>query len=129
MQCFADRHPAARRDSLGPLGGGGQLGGLHEEEVTRLVDQLPAKAKLPLDAVHSAADTQFGQTGFLGDFPKGGGLPIMIDGDMDAGVWSCGMVAGLIRDVPSCKELVDRIMAEAESLITRRLAGFVGVAA
>jgi len=59
-----------------------------------------------------------------GVYPK-----IMIDGDMDAGVWSCGMVAGLIRDVPSCKELVDRIMAEAESLITRRLAGFVGVAA
>jgi len=36
---------------------------------------------------------------------------------------------GLIRDVPTCKELVDRIMAEAESLITRRLAGLVGAAA
>ena len=59
-----------------------------------------------------------------GVYPK-----IMIDGDMDAGVWSCGMVAGLIRDVPTCKELVDRIMAEAESLITRRLAGLVGAAA
>jgi nitronate monooxygenase len=59
-----------------------------------------------------------------GVYPK-----IMIEGDMDAGVWSCGMVAGLIRDVPTCKQLVDRIMAEAESLITRRLAGFVGVAA
>jgi nitronate monooxygenase len=42
---------------------------------------------------------------------------------MDAGVWSCGMVAGLIRDVPSCKELIDRIMAEAEDIIGRRLAG------
>jgi len=59
-----------------------------------------------------------------GVYPK-----IMLDGDMDAGVWSCGMVAGLVRDVPTCKELVDRIMAQAESLITRRLAGFVGVAA
>ena len=59
-----------------------------------------------------------------GVYPK-----IMLDGNMDAGVWSCGMVAGLIRDVPTCKELVDRIMAEAESLITRRLAGIVGVKA
>ena len=43
---------------------------------------------------------------------------------MDAGVWSCGMVAGLIRDVPSCKELIDRIMAEAHGIIHQRLAGF-----
>jgi nitronate monooxygenase len=42
---------------------------------------------------------------------------------MDAGVWSCGMVAGLIRDVPSCKELIDRIMAEADAIIHQRLAG------
>ena len=45
---------------------------------------------------------------------------------MDAGAWSCGMVAGLIRDVPSCKELVDRIMGEAEAIIARRLEGFLG---
>jgi len=50
---------------------------------------------------------------------------IMQQGDMDAGVWSCGMVAGLIRDVPSVKELIDRIMAEAEALIARRLAGML----
>ena len=43
---------------------------------------------------------------------------------MDAGVWSCGMVAGLIRDVPTVKQLIDRIMAEAEDIIHRRLAGF-----
>ena len=48
---------------------------------------------------------------------------IMIDGDMEAGAWSCGMVAGLIHDVPTVKELIDRIMAEAESIIYRRLAG------
>ena len=51
---------------------------------------------------------------------------IMKDGDMDAGAWSCGMVAGLINDVPTVKELIDRIMAEAHALITERLAGFVG---
>jgi len=42
---------------------------------------------------------------------------------MDAGAWNCGMVAGLIHDIPTCKELIDRIMAEAEQLIPQRLAG------
>ena len=51
---------------------------------------------------------------------------VMIDGDVDAGAWSCGMVAGLIHDVPSCQELIDRIMGEAESLITQRLPGLLG---
>ena len=49
---------------------------------------------------------------------------IMMEGDMDAGAWSCGMVAGLINDIPTCQELIDNIMAEAEDIITRRLAGF-----
>ena len=48
---------------------------------------------------------------------------IMIDGDMEAGAWSCGMVAGLIHDIPTVKELIDRIMREAEGIIYRRLAG------
>jgi NAD(P)H-dependent flavin oxidoreductase YrpB (nitropropane dioxygenase family) len=50
---------------------------------------------------------------------------IMKDGEMDAGAWSCGMVAGLIRDVPTVKELIDRIMSEAEGIIGRRLGGFM----
>jgi len=50
---------------------------------------------------------------------------IMLEGEMDAGAWSCGMVAGLIRDIPTCKELIDRIMAEAEALIAKRLQGFL----
>jgi len=49
----------------------------------------------------------------------------MIDGDMDAGAWSCGMVVGLIKDVPSVKELVDRTMTEAEQIIRQRLVGFL----
>ncbi|WP_435417776.1 nitronate monooxygenase family protein [Parerythrobacter aurantius] len=44
---------------------------------------------------------------------------IMTEGDMDAGAWSCGMVAGLIHDIPTCKELIDRIMREAEDIIAR----------
>jgi len=50
---------------------------------------------------------------------------VMQQGDMDAGGWSCGMVAGLIRDIPTCKELIDRIMAGAEALIRRRLEGLL----
>ncbi len=50
---------------------------------------------------------------------------IMMNGDMDAGAWSCGMVAGLVHDVPTVKELVDRIMREAEQIIGKRLAGMV----
>ena len=50
---------------------------------------------------------------------------IMLDGDMDAGAWSCGMVAGLIHDIPTCKDLIDGIMTEAEGLIRQRLEGMV----
>jgi len=44
---------------------------------------------------------------------------IMTEGTMDAGAWSCGMVAGLIHDIPTCQELIDRIMLEAEEIIAR----------
>ena len=49
-----------------------------------------------------------------GVYPK-----IMMEGDMDAGAWSCGMVAGLINDIPTCQELIDRIMGEAEEILAR----------
>jgi len=49
---------------------------------------------------------------------------ILVDGDMDAGAWSCGMVAGLIHDIPTVKELIDRIMADAHEIIGGRLARF-----
>lgn len=53
---------------------------------------------------------------------------IMQKGEMDAGAWSCGMVAGLIRDVPTVKQLIDRIMAEANAIIDERLAKFARAA-
>lgn len=53
-----------------------------------------------------------------GVYPK-----VMIDGEMDAGAWSCGMVIGLIRDIPTVKELIDRIMADAERIVRDRLGG------
>ena len=51
-----------------------------------------------------------------GIYPK-----VMIDGDVESGAWSCGMVAGLIHDVPTCQALIDRIMLQAEQLIRQRL--------
>ena len=50
---------------------------------------------------------------------------VMREGQVDAGAWSCGMVAGLIHDIPTVKELVDRIMAEAEALVRQRLASLL----
>jgi nitronate monooxygenase len=55
-----------------------------------------------------------------GVYPK-----IMLEGDMQVGAWSCGMVAGLIHDIPTCKELIDRIMADADTILTQRLAGML----
>ena len=51
-----------------------------------------------------------------GVYPK-----VMIDGEPEAGAWSCGMVAGLISDVPTVQELIDSIMSEADSIIQSRL--------
>ncbi|WP_299245205.1 nitronate monooxygenase family protein [uncultured Aquimarina sp.] len=55
-----------------------------------------------------------------GVYPK-----IMMEGDMEVGAWSCGMVVGLINDIPTCKELIDRIMQDAHNLITKRLNGLL----
>jgi len=54
-----------------------------------------------------------------GVYPK-----VMTEGTMDAGAWSCGMVAGLIHDIPSCEDLVTRIVSEAQDIISGRLAQF-----
>ena len=49
------------------------------------------------------------------------GKMVYADGDADHGIWSAGQVQGLIHDIPSCAELVSRIMREAESIIQGRL--------
>ena len=55
-----------------------------------------------------------------GVYPK-----VMLEGEMEAGAWSCGMVVGLINDIPSCKQLIEGIMDEADRLITKRLEGML----
>jgi len=53
------------------------------------------------------------------------GRKVLHDGEMDAGAWSCGMVAGLIHDIVTCQQLIDRIMSEAHTIIRHRLEGFL----
>jgi nitronate monooxygenase len=85
---------------------------LKNANVDRLIEIEREKGdKLKIEDIHDQV---------AGVYPK-----IMLDGQMDAGAWSCGMVAGLIHDIPSCKELVDRIMAEADQIIRSRLMGFL----
>jgi nitronate monooxygenase len=54
-----------------------------------------------------------------GVYPK-----IMHEGTMEVGAWSCGMVAGLVNDIPTVEELMHSIMAEADSIIKERLSKF-----
>jgi len=85
---------------------------LKNSNVDRLLEIEREKgAKLTIDDIHDQV---------AGVYPK-----VMLDGQMDAGAWSCGMVAGLIHDIPTCKELVDRIMTEADQIIRSRLMGFL----
>jgi NAD(P)H-dependent flavin oxidoreductase YrpB (nitropropane dioxygenase family) len=81
---------------------------LKNDAVTRILDKEKAQGdNLQIQDI-------FGEV--AGVYPK-----IMQEGTMEAGAWSCGMVAGLIHDIPTCKELVDRIISDAESIINDRL--------
>lgn len=50
------------------------------------------------------------------------GLAAMEEGDPDGGIWSAGMVQGLIDDIPSCADLIAKIVADARTIIEQRLA-------
>lgn len=50
------------------------------------------------------------------------GREMLQTGDMSKGVFWAGMVQGLIHDIPTCKDLIDRIIAQAESIMDGRLA-------
>ncbi|MEE9432940.1 MAG: nitronate monooxygenase family protein [Sphingorhabdus sp.] len=88
---------------------------------TERVMNNPAVERLLEIEKEKGADLQFTDVieQVAGVYPR-----IMMEGDMDAGAWSCGMVAGLINDIPTCKELIDRIMAEADKIIKERLQKF-----
>lgn len=52
------------------------------------------------------------------------GRELLQTGDLSKGVFWAGMIQGLIHDIPTCQELIDRIIAEAEAILDQRLAGF-----
>lgn len=87
----------------------------------RVLNNLPAKRLLEKEAA-LGQKIRFEDIieEVAGVYPK-----IMTEGKMDAGVWSCGMVAGLIHDIPTCRELIERIMAQAEEIIRKRLEGML----
>jgi len=71
-------------------------------------------------------EDQEGPTNFddIAPLVKGArGKELFERGDLEHGIWSAGMVIGLIDDIPTCSELVARIVAEAEQIITERLNG------
>jgi NADH:quinone reductase (non-electrogenic) len=53
------------------------------------------------------------------------GRELLEDGDLDKGIWSAGMIVGLIDDIPSCEELIARIVNDAEEIIKNRLKNIV----
>jgi NAD(P)H-dependent flavin oxidoreductase YrpB (nitropropane dioxygenase family) len=86
---------------------------LKNKGVDRLIEIEREKGRnLKIEDIHDEV---------AGVYPK-----IMLEGTMDAGAWSCGMVVGLIHDIPTVKELIDRIMREADDIIRKRLEGFLG---
>lgn len=74
---------------------------IHEIETTKVDAQFE-------DIAHLAAGVR--------------GRKVYEEGDVNAGVWSAGMVQGIINDVPTCEELVSRIVEEAEAIIEKNKA-------
>ncbi|MFN4358788.1 MAG: nitronate monooxygenase, partial [Sphingopyxis alaskensis] len=52
------------------------------------------------------------------------GRELLETGDLSRGVFWAGMVQGLIHDIPTCQQLVERIIKEAQDILDQRLAGF-----
>lgn len=53
------------------------------------------------------------------------GKVVFEEGDLDYGIWTVGQVGGLINDIPSVADLVERIVREAEEIISKRMSGCV----
>src|SRR5947207_13670787 len=86
---------------------------LKNANVNRLLEiEREKRANLKINDIHDQV---------AGVYPS-----IMLKDDIDAGAWSCGMVVGLIHDIPTVKELIDRIMSEADRIIRGRLMGLLG---
>ena len=78
------------------------------EEVVRRLSQPDAKFEDVQELVNGRAGKQLLETG-----------------DLTMGVFWAGMVQGLIHDIPTCQQLIDRIIGDAESIIRGRLEGML----
>jgi len=84
---------------------------LNNAAVTSLLEiERQRGSALKIDDIHDQV---------AGVYPR-----VMREGEVDSGAWSCGMVAGLITDIPSVQDLLDRIMAQAAQIVATRLAAF-----
>ena len=74
-----------------------------------------------------AAESQGKPFAEVADLVKGvRGREGLASGDTDHGIWSAGMIQGLIHDIPTCEVLISRIVADAEAIVRGRLAGMLG---
>ena len=55
------------------------------------------------------------------------GREVYENGDIERGIWSAGLVQGLIADVPTCEELLTRIMTDARKIVSQRLNSFIKI--
>jgi NAD(P)H-dependent flavin oxidoreductase YrpB (nitropropane dioxygenase family) len=72
----------------------------------------------------SQPDAQFGDVQEL--VSGAAGRELLQTGDLTKGVFWAGMVQGLIHDIPTCQQLIDRIIAEADAIVDQRLASMRG---
>jgi nitronate monooxygenase len=77
-----------------------------------------------INQIESGDGTTFADIAHLASGARGR-RSVLAEGDVDGGLWWAGQSQGLIDDVPSCAELVDRIVAEAVDLVGRRLAALL----
>eukprot|EP01090_Pellita_catalonica_P013671 TRINITY_DN329_c0_g1_i2.p1 TRINITY_DN329_c0_g1~~TRINITY_DN329_c0_g1_i2.p1 ORF type:complete len:285 (-),score=37.79 TRINITY_DN329_c0_g1_i2:6-860(-) len=52
------------------------------------------------------------------------GRTVYTKGDKEAGIWTAGLVIGLINDIPTCKQLLDGMVSDAQTIISKRMAPF-----
>ncbi|MDO5627476.1 MAG: nitronate monooxygenase family protein [Mobilicoccus sp.] len=103
--------------------------GASERDTELMFRQLRNTARVASNAVSREVVETLGQGGAFEDVKHlvsgARGRTVYETGDTEAGVWSAGMVQGLIHDIPTVAELVDRMVSEATDIITARLAGLV----
>jgi len=89
---------------------------------TERVLNNPAVEKILATEKAKGKELEFGDIAneVAGVYPR-----VMMEGEVECGAWSCGMVAGLINDIPTCDELISRIMNDAEEMIRQRLSGML----